>query len=137
MKQLVLLVASLIVFWAGTACNSSEQPTNSETTTTTTDDNASANSEDNAVNTDIATPPTVPANTSSPITDAIVQRVCDCQNKAKQADGTYDNAQIATCMGAESSIAFVKDLLGSGASEKERADAENELRERTMKQCPR
>lgn len=74
---------------------------------------------------------------SGKITDAVVQKACDCQESARQEDGTIAFDKVGECMGGKNKIQFVADLLGADATEKERADAEKALTEKMDAKCPR
>lgn len=78
---------------------------------------------------------TEPQGGASKITDAIVNKVCDCKRESKNEDGTTDVERIRSCMGASSSGEYVANLLGTSATKKEIADAQKELLARTAN-CP-
>lgn len=80
---------------------------------------------------------TTVSDASGKITDAVVQKACDCQENARQEDGTIDFPKVGECMGGKNKIQYVADLLGSDATEKERADAENVLTEKMDAKCPK
>ena len=137
MKHLLLLVLTLILWSMGTACNSGEpapDATDPAATTTTSPDATDPAGEESNASPTASEPAQVSDNF---ITDAVVQQVCDCQNNAKQDDGSIDFAQMGECMGGKNKIEFVKDLLGPDASDKARSDAEKLLTERMEAQCPR
>lgn len=110
-----------------------------ETTENTTDSTAEPTTTENTEGTTTETSAPVDniEDASGKITDAVVQQACDCQEGARQADGTIDFPKVGECMGGKTKIQFVADLLGADASEKDRADAERVLTEKMNVKCPR
>ncbi|BDS15301.1 hypothetical protein [Aureispira anguillae] len=121
---LLVLVTTFFISCGNEATTDQSNATDDATTetTTTTDEKTAA--------------PAAVADASGKITDAVVQKACDCQENARQEDGTIAFAQVGECMGGKNKIQFVADLLGADATEKERADAEKALTEKMNAKCP-
>jgi len=118
---LLVLVTTFLISCGGT--------TETNENTTETNDNTTKE-----------TPSTTSTNTSngaSKITDAVVQKACDCQENARREDKTIDFSKVGECMGGKNKIQFVADLLGADATEKERSDAEGALSEKMKAKCPK
>lgn len=108
------------------------ETTNTEETTVT---NTTTNTEEGASVANTTTESTTTETGTSVITDAVMDKVCSCVNSAKGDSGEADIAKIKACMGGNSAD-YVAQLLGDGASEKQKADAQNELQERMKEKCP-
>lgn len=80
---------------------------------------------------------TTTSDATGKITDAVVQKACDCQEGARKEDGTIDFPKVGECMGGKNKIQYVADLLGSGATKKEQSDAEKALTEKMNVKCPK
>jgi hypothetical protein len=115
--------------WYG--CGSPDTEATEGTTETTTVEENNAGPAGAIEDPSISAPTTAGA---SKITDEVVAKVCDCKKQATDAEGNVDNDVVRSCMGAESLPAYVEQLLGPTATDKERSDAENKLDER-MRAC--
>lgn len=125
MKNTLFLVL-LTIFLV--ACGNENATT--ETSTDTTNTEASTTGDE----TPTTTEPII-EDASGKITDAVVSQACNCVEQAK-AGGSMDVEKMRECMGGKNKIEFVADLLGSDASEKDRADAERVLTEKMKAKCP-
>ena len=125
----ILLLAMLTLFLLQSCGESKPTDSNTETTESATVTPA-------ATETDVA-PTTTTEPTSSEsnsvITDEVMEKVCTCVKESGEEES--DIAKIKECMGG-SSAEYVARLLGDGASEKQKTDAQNELQERMQEQCP-
>lgn len=128
LKSTLLLVLATIFFMSCGNEASTNETNNGEasTETTTQTDEPSTNTATATIN-----------DASGKITDAVVQKACDCQENARQEDGTIDFPKVGECMGGKNKIQYVADLLGPDATEKERADAEKALTEKMDAKCPK
>lgn len=123
MKTTFLFVL-MILFFASCGDsnqNSAEDTTNTDSTATTITTNT-GNTENTAT-----TPAT--SGESSLITDATVKKVCDCFTNSKSENGDLVVSEMRECMGGNM-IEFIAKLLPN-ATEKQKADAEQELNKKT------
>jgi len=120
----LVLVTAFLMSCGGDKETTTTDTTNSTPTETTTTDETPPNSTE------------VIEDASGKITDAIVQQVCDCQEGARQEDGSIDYPKVGECMGGKNKIKFIADLLGPDATDKQRADAENSLTKKMAAKCP-
>lgn len=74
---------------------------------------------------------------SGKITDDVVKQACNCQESARKADKSIDFQKMGACMGNKNKIQFVAELLGAGATDKQRADAERVLTKKMDSKCPK
>lgn len=126
----ILLLAMLTLFLLQ-SCGESK-PTDSSTENTESATATPAATETN-VSTESTTTEATSSDNLSVITDAVMEKVCTCVKESGEEES--DIAKIKECMGG-SSAEYVARLLGEGASEKQKTDAQNELQERMQAQCP-
>lgn len=128
-----ILLAAIISLFVLQSCGESKptDATDPENTTVTTN----TNTETDAAVSNTTTENTTTETGESVITSEVMEKVCACVNGAKGDSGEADIAKIKECMGG-SSADYVAQLLGGSASEKQKADAQNELQERMKTQCP-
>ncbi len=126
-KGIYFLLVLVTLCWY--SCGTPSTETNEGETPTTT-----VQEENGTVDATTSTPTSDTNSGASKITDDIVAKVCACKKQATGEDGSMDIEAIRSCMGAPTLPDYVKQLLGSSASEKEISDAENELAAR-MKSC--
>jgi hypothetical protein len=121
---LVLVTVFLISCGGDKGTVTTTDPTSSTPTETTATDETTSNSTE-AIQ-----------DASGKITAVIVKQVCDCQEGARQEDGSIDYPKVGECMGGKNKIKFIADLLGPDATDKQRADAENTLTKKMAAKCP-
>jgi hypothetical protein len=125
----IFLLAILTLFLLQSCGESKPTDSNTETTESATGTPTTTETDTPAETTTESTS----SDNASVITDAVMTKVCDCVKESGEEESDID--KIKECMGG-SSAEYVARLLGDGASEKQKTDAQNELQERMQEQCP-
>lgn len=136
MKSIFMLF--LIIFVLQSCGENKPSDTNDVNTASQTETNTSGTTTEATEPTDnnTATPTTNSTVKGSYVTDAIIKQVCDCVKNAKGAEKSERVASVKSCMGADGSYAYMANVLGSGADDKQIGDAATELQNRIASDCP-